>query len=95
MTHENRDRKTNTEVTDDRPISYTPGRLEDKESASARANRTQQKDSTSLTPEGAVLREGGAEQLPGEHGDTRQAQQEADGSTEHQPDLGTSADPLR
>ena len=94
MTHESRDRNTNADVTDDRPISYTPGDLENKETASATANRTQQRDTTSLTPEGANLREGGAPQ-PGEHGDTRQAQQEATGSTQPQTDRNGSADPLR
>ena len=72
MTHESRNGNTNADINDGRPISYTPGDLEDKETASATANRTQQRDTTSLTPEGANLREGGAPQ-PGEHGDTRQA----------------------
>lgn len=94
MTQDNRDREPNTEATDPGAISYTPGPLEDKETASARANRTQQRDTTSQIPEGAELRKGGAEQ-PGEHGDTRQAEQSESSSTERQPPLGTSADPMR
>lgn len=85
---------TNRQPADDRPLSHTPGSLDDKETASAYANRTDQADTTALTPERAELR-GAEESQPGEHGDTRQAQQEDDPGTTPIPPLGADANPLR
>lgn len=45
------------QAADTDPLSKTPGEMADKENASAYANRTGQRDTTSLTPEDARLRD--------------------------------------
>jgi hypothetical protein len=78
-------------------LSHTPGRLEDKETASARANRTGEEGVASLRPDRETDRaddvgaQAEASGEPGEHGDTRQAQQRS----RRYPTLGSSADPMR
>jgi hypothetical protein len=39
------------QAAEENPLSYTPGRQEDNENATAYANRTQQEDTTSLRPQ--------------------------------------------
>jgi hypothetical protein len=78
-------------------LSHTSGRLEDKETASARANRRGEEGMASLRPDRETDRpdEAGARVEasgePGEHGDARQAQQRS----RRYPTLGSSADPMR
>lgn len=78
----------NREAADRDAMSYTPGDLDDKETAAARANRTGAQDTTSLRPERAGSSDAGAE---------GEAEERPEGGepSPRQPDLGTAADPLR
>jgi hypothetical protein len=94
MTDQRNEPDRDAEGIDDRPLSHTPGRLEDKETAEAYANRMQQKDTTSLRPRGGRPPEE-------EHVDGSPAPADAPGvrtrddSGNRVGELGTAADPLR
>lgn len=87
MSNENRSDR------DERPLSYTPGALEEKETPAARANREQQRDTTSMRPAGTA--DGTTPPNPPADREHRSDAADEGDRTRKRPPPGTAADPLR
>jgi hypothetical protein len=92
-------RDSDERIVAQRPMGHTPGKLEDKETAAAAANRTGEKGTSALRPEGAMQGDAATEQSDGQHADAHRGSRHARGPQvppdQAQPMLGTAADPLR